>query len=494
MIFLLLLLICWEIAMQSKIDLKWDEEMQRIDPDLKCGIENKYKQLAKSRIINGIETSNIKYPWMVEIVHITRNVLPNGKFVGTRCGGTIVSDKSILTAGHCVCIPHSDKKRDPTCLEDSNGPQNQNRPENYVHYTFGSMRAVKRYTKLKFNKDIKAFLHNYDSTWWTNSPKKEKKKRLSNWKNGDAAVIMNENGLNLKSNQAIPICLPSPDIFENDLEVTLIGRGEMYEECPPTAKSIPSSCMTNGERIHKAVPNNAEFKFMPCKNYRRENHGGNCFSIANARTSKGDKVESGYKKGLISTDLKITFSGNPGDISHQMEIVIPQDDKCEELSDELMKQLKYSEKGDLELSIDDVKFPSRIVVFEIDHPKEDIDSIYLSWEKLPISNRHTYCYNIKTVAEFGVCETELTRPLSLILKKQVVINFGFCGPSCQNPNMHELYVNHYSQFKAFNRHQWKMEAIYHENYDADDGFSKYQFNKLDVLSYDYFSFLLMYHS
>ena len=81
--------------MQSKIDLKWDEEMQRIDPDFKCGIENKYEKSAKSRIINGIETSNIKYPWMVEIVHITQKVPPNGEVDGTRCGGTIVSDKLI---------------------------------------------------------------------------------------------------------------------------------------------------------------------------------------------------------------------------------------------------------------------------------------------------------------------------------------------------------------------------------------------------------------
>ena len=112
--------------------------MQEIHKDYKCGIENKYEQSIKTRVINGRETNNIRYPWLVEIVHVYQlqpNV-PDGKSKFKRCGGTIVSDKSILTAGHCVCIGHNDEKRVPTCLEDLNGPQNQNRPENYIHYTF----------------------------------------------------------------------------------------------------------------------------------------------------------------------------------------------------------------------------------------------------------------------------------------------------------------------------------------------------------------------
>ena len=292
-IFLVLLLICGDTIIESEIDLKWDEKMQIIDKDYKCGIENKYQQFNKARVINGKVTSNVKYPWLVEIVHLIRKVLPNGKVEHERCGGTIVSDKSILTAGHCVCIPHKPgKKLVPTCLQDSNGQQNQNRPENYVHYTFGSMPVVKRVHELEFNEDIKVFLHNYDPTWWTNIPKDEIEKRLRTWKNGDAAIIINVKGLNLKSYQAIPICLPTPDIFEKDFEVTLVGRGKMYEKCPPNAKSIPSSCMTNGERIHNAVPNNAEFKFMPCKHYVRKNNNANCFSIDTAKISKGGKVES----------------------------------------------------------------------------------------------------------------------------------------------------------------------------------------------------------
>ena len=133
-----LLLIREETVIHGKIDIDWDNQMQEIHKDYKCGIENKYEQSIKTRVINGRETNNIRYPWLVEIVHVYQlqpNV-PDGKSKFKRCGGTIVSDKSILTAGHCVCIRHNDEKRVPTCLEDMNGPQNQNRHENYVHYTF----------------------------------------------------------------------------------------------------------------------------------------------------------------------------------------------------------------------------------------------------------------------------------------------------------------------------------------------------------------------
>ena len=116
MILFVLLLIREEIVIHSQIDIDWDNQMQEIHKDYKCGIENKYEQATKTRVINGRETNNIRYPWLVEIVHVTqlqKNV-PSGKSKSSRCGGTIVSDRSILTAGHCVCAAHNNEKRDPS--------------------------------------------------------------------------------------------------------------------------------------------------------------------------------------------------------------------------------------------------------------------------------------------------------------------------------------------------------------------------------------------
>ena len=135
--------------------------------------------------------------------------------------------------------------------------------------------------------------------------------------------------------------------------------------------------------------------------------------------------------------------------------------------------MEHLENRDLELFSDEFKFPSRIVVFEVNGLNENINSRYLNWEKLSIQNHYAYCYNVRRVAKFGVCETRRTFHYSAIQKKIVKINFGFCGSSCQTPNMQNLYQYHYPQFEVMNRHQWKMKAIYHEYYDKDDEFSKY---------------------
>lgn len=118
---------------RSNIDEAWDRKMRIKDKDFMCGIENKYKKLTKSRVINGRLTNNIRYPWLVEHIRVFYTSDGKTKQAG-RCGGTIVSDKSYLTAAHCVCVSH--KTIAATCLEDTDHPQNQNRPDNFLHYTF----------------------------------------------------------------------------------------------------------------------------------------------------------------------------------------------------------------------------------------------------------------------------------------------------------------------------------------------------------------------
>lgn len=101
---------CRERLFQSKIDEKWDEKLQLINENFKCGIENKYMNLAKARVINGRETSNIRYPWIVEIIRVNRpsKRLPvDGKnwLKGpSQCGGSIISRTSINITNHSLCL------------------------------------------------------------------------------------------------------------------------------------------------------------------------------------------------------------------------------------------------------------------------------------------------------------------------------------------------------------------------------------------------------
>ena len=98
--------------------------------------------------------------------------------------------------------------------------------------------------------------------------------------------------------------------------------------------------------------------------------------------------------------------------------------------------------------------------------------MYLNWGKYQTQNYYAYCYNIKRAAEFGVCKTTISNNYSPRLQNQVKIDFGFCGSSCETPNMMNLYKHDFPQFEKYNRHQWKMEAIYHEDYANKEGIKK----------------------
>jgi len=61
---------------------------------VKCGIENS----APQRIVNGVDVSVArKYSWQVGLTD------SKGNFNNYYCGGSIITDKHILTAAHCFC-------------------------------------------------------------------------------------------------------------------------------------------------------------------------------------------------------------------------------------------------------------------------------------------------------------------------------------------------------------------------------------------------------
>ena len=60
------------------------------DPNCKCGIDNSH-----TRIVNGVETKESEYPWMVALRRRNGDVF---------CGGSLISDEWVLTAAHCLKV------------------------------------------------------------------------------------------------------------------------------------------------------------------------------------------------------------------------------------------------------------------------------------------------------------------------------------------------------------------------------------------------------
>jgi len=65
------------------------------DPE-ECGRERRGRHNNKNRIVGGMETGEVEFPWMV-MLRITSS---GGS--SSLCGGTIINRNYIMTAGHCV--------------------------------------------------------------------------------------------------------------------------------------------------------------------------------------------------------------------------------------------------------------------------------------------------------------------------------------------------------------------------------------------------------
>ena len=238
-----------------------------------------------SRVINGIPTTDSKqdFPWMAKVyLRIKRKSMPNDPDANTPFNqiaplpstGSIITHKTILTCGHCVCNykDSHNERLELTCKEripmaDSNNvnkfeTENVNvENTNEIYYTIGSMYLIKEY-----DKNVKVYVYDYDPTNIV-----PQNKWIS--RNGDIAVVVNTRGLGLANYGVIPICLPSQSIFLPDrggekveLDAQLVGSGTRREIGTWFYPNVRSSCFTNEGVIINSEGNRRVNRdvFLPC--------------------------------------------------------------------------------------------------------------------------------------------------------------------------------------------------------------------------------------
>ena len=174
--------------------------------------------------------------------------------------------------------------------------------------------------------------------------------------------------------------------------------------------------MTNEGVVKRREPVYAHIKetFLQCKNYdplKRDS----CIRVKDAEVYRGsNKMNDKYTRALISTDSKITFFDHNS--ARKMKIEIPENDQCEGLFDSVNKAVKkMTDEVAINFLRDDIKGPSRIVVF--DSKVTDWVTEFHNWEKSSSMFPNVpYCYNLRRLEEFGICETEGR-----------TYNFGFCS-------------------------------------------------------------------
>ena len=464
----------------DKFDVQWDQILSKDDQDFKCGKE--HKAHASARIINGDLIPDTKYPWMAQILNLLFYSNNTGNYV-YRCSGSVISEKAILTAAHCLCrqppsIGTDDDDPDNKCLEifwkvsdafrkspENIQLRNQNRFHNQIRYAIGSKNSLRSIYDLAtdpaatFNENIKAFIYKYEPAWWEVGTKEEKRKKNRTWKNGDIGLIIDESGLDLKTKKVIPICLPVPNTFENEFEVTAAGTGKIYDEYIDMKGRKKTSCMTNEGVARKIGPeySNIQSVFLQCKDYDRDKKDS-CTLVKDATIAMPThKERKGYKSKWLSTNINISFFPTPNPKSGKsVRIKIPRNDECQRLDRKVERAYKkLGMERKFIFNTEDGLGPTRIVVFDKGETDSAWKAQYKNWDKQS-SSSVPYCYNLERVAGIGICETD-----------SQWYNFGFCSISC-------LFEDPSDTDKEKGA-LWKMKADYYDTEisAADEFYSKH---------------------
>ena len=373
-----------------------------------CGERNftKSTRQASSRLINAKpfqETeTNKPYPW-VAYVQNTRayQVLYSPRLQTherTHCGGVIISKRSIVTAGHCLCT----NKNDEIFNKDLNHrlivtcPKKDEPPDKDLNSNYNNRLAVAVGTTKRtpivpeYNANIKAFLYKYEES-------DIQRYQYSFSINGDVGIIVIRNGLDAVSENEHrhgPICLPVKS-FKGSIAVKTVGWGKLFDANGKNDihTTTRTSCQTNEGRVHTDIftipPYDQRLEFLDCALHNTPpNYFCNSWLLDKDIMTLASTIDlPGVTDIRTPADAPLLFKvGRLRNIQEQLE--------CEKN----MKNAKiaYGKEG-FDKTVD------RIVVKD---PQG--------------TNVKRICYNLPKVAKYGVCMTKDAEPQ----------HWGFCSRSC----------------------------------------------------------------